>query len=59
MIEAGSRRLNPFEPAAADHFGPGNGDFGVAAEDVGFEELRRDSLLASIDHVVPASAQYR
>ena len=41
--------MNPFQPAAADDFGPGHGNLGVAAKDVGFEQFRGDSLLAGVD----------
>src|SRR3954462_14316906 len=52
MVEAGGGGLDPLEPAIVADFVPINGDFGVAAEDVGGGELGGDVFLAGIDDFV-------
>ena len=53
MVKTGSRGLNPLEPAATDDFRPGHGHFGMAAENVGFQDLVSDAFLAGIDDFMP------
>ncbi len=53
MVHSGGGRLDPPQPAAADHAVPIDRDLGVPAEDVGVEKLLGDPLLAGIDHLGP------
>src|SRR3954471_6253997 len=52
MVEAGGGGLDPLEPAIVADFVPIDGDFGVAAEDVGGGEFGGDVFLAGIDDLV-------
>ena len=54
MVKAGGRRLNPSQPPAGDHVVPGDGHFGVPAENVGFHQLDGDPVLAA--HVANTTA---
>ena len=51
MIKACRGRLDPLQPAVSHDFGPGDGDFGVAAENIGQGEFGSDPFLARIDHL--------
>ena len=55
MVESGGRGLDPVEPLAAADFVPGNGNFGVAAKNVGVEQFFSDVFLAGVDDVVVGS----
>src|SRR3954470_20767618 len=52
MVEAGGGGLDPLEPAIVADFVPIDGDFGVAAEDVGGGELGGGVFLAGVDDLV-------
>src|SRR3954470_71042 len=52
MVEAGGGGLDPLEAAVVADFVPIDGDFGVAAEDVGGGELGGDVFLAGVDDLV-------
>ena len=49
MVHAGGRRLDPPQAALPDHAVPIDRHLGVAAEDVGPEQLFGDPLLAGVD----------
>ena len=49
MVEPGGRRLNPLQPAAAHDRVPVDRHLGMAAEDVGPQNLLGDPLLPGVD----------
>ncbi len=51
MVHAGRRRLNPLQPASLHNGIPINRHLGMAAEDIGLEQLLGHSLLPGIDHL--------
>ena len=52
VVQPGGGRLDPMEPLAAADFVPGDGNFGVAAKNVGIQQFSSDMLLAGVDDVV-------
>ncbi len=53
VIQPGRRRLHPPQPAPGDHRVPIDRHLGMAAKDVGRQQLAGDALLAGIDDLGP------
>ncbi len=52
VVQAGGGGLDPVQTLAAADFVPGDGDFGMAAENVGVEQLFGDVFLAGVDDFI-------